>query len=62
MRGMCMVPNLWKLSSSMPSAVKQGISQRMCEPRKSSADPRNGAEGVLRRFCFERGFTMVVEF
>lgn len=48
----------------MPSAVKQGISQRMCEPRKSSADPRSGAEGVLRRFCFDRGelLTIVVAF
>lgn len=62
MRGMWIVPSLWKLRSSMPSAVKQGISQRICEPRKSSADPRNGAEGVLRRFCFDRGLTMVVAF
>lgn len=38
----------------MPSAVKQGMSQRMCDPRKSSADPRNGALGVRRRFCFAR--------
>lgn len=62
MRGMWIVPNLWKLRSSMPSAVKQGISHRMCEPRKSSADPRSGAEGVRRRFCFDRGLTIVVEF
>lgn len=51
-RGMWIVPNLWKFSSSMPSAVKQGMSQRMCDPRNSSAEPRNGALGVRRRFCF----------
>lgn len=53
-RGIWIVPNLWKFSSSMPSAVKQGMSQRMCEPRKSSAEPRIGALGVRRRFCFAR--------
>lgn len=53
-RGMWMVPSLWKFSSSMPSAVKQGMSQRMCDPRNSSAEPRNGALGVRRRFCFAR--------
>lgn len=54
-RGIWIVPNLWKLRSSMPSAVKQGISQRMlCEPLKSSAEPRIGALGVRRRFCFGR--------
>lgn len=53
-RGIWIVPSLWKFSSSMPSAVKQGISQRMCDPLKSSADPRIGALGVLRRFCFAR--------
>lgn len=53
-RGMWIVPNLWKLSSSMPSAVKQGMSQRMCDPRNSSAEPRKGALGVRRRFCFAR--------
>lgn len=53
-RGMWIVPSLWKFSSSMPSAVKQGMSQRMCDPLKSSAEPRNGALGVRRRFCFAR--------
>lgn len=53
-RGIWIVPSLWKFRSSMPSAVKQGISQRMCDPLKSSADPRIGALGVLRRFCFAR--------
>jgi len=38
----------------MPSAVKHGISHRMCDPRKSSADPRNGALGVRLKFCFPR--------
>lgn len=51
-RGIWIVPSLWKLSSSMPSEVKQGMSQRMCDPRNSSAEPRNGALGVRRRFCF----------
>lgn len=59
MRGMCIVPNLWKFSSSMPSAVKHGISQRMCDPRNNSADPRNGALGVRLRFCFPRTLTVV---
>lgn len=53
-RGMWIVPNLWKLRSSMPSAVKQGMSQRMCEPRNSSLGARIGALGVRRRFCFAR--------
>lgn len=38
----------------MPSAVKHGISHRICDPRKSSADPRNGALGVRLKFCFPR--------
>lgn len=38
----------------MPSAVKQGMSQRMCEPRNSSLGARIGALGVRRRFCFAR--------
>lgn len=38
----------------MPSAVKQGMSQRICDPRNNSAEPRNGALGVRRRFCFAR--------
>lgn len=53
-RGICIVPNLWKFKSSMPSAVKHGISQRMCDPRNNSADPRSGALGVRLKFCFPR--------
>jgi hypothetical protein len=43
----------------MPSAVKHGMSHRMCEPRNNSAEPRKGALGVRRRFCLLRWLTVV---
>lgn len=53
MRGMWTVPSLWNPSNSIPSDVKNGISQRMCEPLNKSALPLNGALGVRRRFCLD---------
>lgn len=36
------------------------MSHRMCDPRNKSALPRNGALGVLRRFCLDLAFVMAV--
>lgn len=50
--GIWIVPILWKPNNSIPSAVKNGMSQRTCAPRNNSVEPRSGALGVLRSFCF----------
>ena len=51
--GMWIVPNLWKLSNSIPSFWK-GISHRIWDPLNNSADPLNGALGVRLKFCLPR--------